>query len=481
MSHTSPASYIVWAILSTLLGSFLVFHLWSFDRFKCLKWNNGPYSGAFKRIMTYSYLISVPSIMGYSIGFSVIKYREGYTFIPGHGIVPTPYELWTDSERSVIFPMYMLFSIGWSLEMVTHLEELCFWLFLVNAGTAQQDWFRSLYFKTWIIGSGVAICYMPLVTIFTRNDLLKCEAYTFLAGALGSLSLTLWFLPILWTFPTFLRNLRRENVDTNTVVRLTKFHELNLNVGPTDIAHHLSTDDDPSPVCLGIDGVRPHQHVNESIFWTDLLAMLAGFGCVISSGITLVIFFPRSIESEIAAKELTREKRLGTNSRLQPSMLQSQNSAQIQTMQSGTAAPLSPNLSKSWANKWEDEQESRTWETDEERDLVPPPMPPRYTTAYYAKKSSPSTGQILNPTDADEDDSPRSNLPLRPNRRGNESGTIEMGGIGGLTAGNLSKHNQRMSKVNHLVHNFTSPIDLASGPHSEAVPREPRFTFTPRR
>lgn len=94
--------------------------------------------------------------------------------------------------------MYMLFSIGWSLEMVTHLEELCFWLFLVNAGTAQQDWFRSLYFKTWIIGSGVAICYMPLVTIFTRNDLLKCEAYTFLAGALGSLSLTLWFLPILY-------------------------------------------------------------------------------------------------------------------------------------------------------------------------------------------------------------------------------------------------------------------------------------------
>jgi hypothetical protein len=51
--------------------------------------------------------------------------------------------------------------------------ELCFWLFLVNAGRAKQDWFRSGYFKLWMIGSVVAITYMPLVTIFTRSDPLK--------------------------------------------------------------------------------------------------------------------------------------------------------------------------------------------------------------------------------------------------------------------------------------------------------------------
>ena len=56
---------------------------------------------------------------------------------------------------------------------VTHLEELCFWLFLVNSGSVQQDWFRSLYFKTWIIGSIIAVTYMPLVTIFTRSDPVK--------------------------------------------------------------------------------------------------------------------------------------------------------------------------------------------------------------------------------------------------------------------------------------------------------------------
>ena len=51
--------------------------------------------------------------------------------------------------------------------------ELCFWLFLVNAGSVQQDWFRSLYFKTWVIGSVAAVIYMPIVTIFTRSNPLK--------------------------------------------------------------------------------------------------------------------------------------------------------------------------------------------------------------------------------------------------------------------------------------------------------------------
>jgi hypothetical protein len=104
--------------------------------------------------------------------------------------------------------------------------ELCFWLFVVKAGPTQRDWFSSLYFKMWMIGSSIAILYMPFVTIFTRADPLKvlyrtarhlptalrifqrkhvlilvvpskCEAYTFLAGSLGSLSITLWFLPVL--------------------------------------------------------------------------------------------------------------------------------------------------------------------------------------------------------------------------------------------------------------------------------------------
>ncbi|KAJ7152135.1 hypothetical protein C8R46DRAFT_1229000 [Mycena filopes] len=285
MTHTSPESFLVWALVTTILFSFLVFHVWSFDRFQCLRWNTGPNSGAFKRIMTYCYLLSVPLIATYAIGFTVIKYRQGLIEFEGV-IIPKPYIFWPEAERRAIFPLMMTFTVAWSLEMISHLEELCFWLFLVNS--SPENWFQSRYFRTWIVGSCIAIIYMPMLTIWSRSDPLKCEAWTFLGGSLGSLTLTLSFSPVLWQFPAFLLNLFHE---LNTIRVIFRY----LFVVPL--------------VILGADGVRPHKHVNESMVWTDLLTMVAGFGCCISSALTLVIFFPRSIESEIAARDAARERR----------------------------------------------------------------------------------------------------------------------------------------------------------------------------
>ncbi|KAI0061911.1 hypothetical protein BV25DRAFT_714306 [Artomyces pyxidatus] len=282
MSHSTPATYLVWSILASMLGIFLLFHLWSFDRFKCLRWNQGS-QGAFKRVMTYSYLISIPLLLAYAIGFCIIKYSEGYMVLPGFGIIPVPHELWVPVHQHAILPLYLCIAMAWALEMVTHLEELCFWLFVVNAGSAQRDWFRSLYFKTWAVGSVVAVVYMPLVTIFTRADPLKCEAYTFLAGSLGSLSLTLWFIPVLHLFPPFLKGLRREGVDMATIVRLTKFHELNTIRVVFRLLFALPL------LILAADGMRPHQHINDTMIGTDLLTMIAGIGVTVSSGLTLVV------------------------------------------------------------------------------------------------------------------------------------------------------------------------------------------------
>jgi len=168
---------------------------------------------------------------------------------------------------------------------------------VVNAGPKQRDWFHSLYFRAWMVGSGVAVLYMPLVTLLTRSDPLKCEAYTFLAGSVGSLALTLWFFPVLYLFQPFLGGLRREGVDMNTIIRLTKFHELNTIRVVFRLLFSIPL------IILSIDGIRPHHHINESFFASEFLTMLAGFGVVVSSGMTLVIFFPRSIENEIAAQD----------------------------------------------------------------------------------------------------------------------------------------------------------------------------------
>ncbi|KAI0941563.1 hypothetical protein AcW1_003425 [Taiwanofungus camphoratus] len=426
MSHTSPSTYLTWAVLSCLLGAFLLFHLWKFDRFKCLKWNNGPYSGAFKRIMTYTYLLSVPLLIAYSVGFCIIKYKQGYINVPGEGIIPTPWELWPSAYQRAIFPLNLLFSIAWGLEMVTHLEELCFWLFLVNAGSVQQDWFRSLYFKTWTLGSLFAIIYMPVVTIVTRSDPLKSEAFTFLAGSLGSLSLTIWFTPVLFMFPSFLMGLKREGVDLNTIVRLTTFHELNclrvlfrfFFVAPLLI--------------LGVDGVRTHKHINTSNFWTEFLTFVAAVGCIISSGITLVIFFPRSRQGEAQARYASREK--SHQLRTFRSTQHSEHSSYFR--------PMSPGVAKG---------------------SVPLCTPIDFNEGVSVVRQEPP-GLKSSPLDPENSPAPETyKTTFSPNRR-LDSGTTVVGGmvISGLTEGNLAQHNFQTSNVHPLVHNFTSPIGICT-------------------
>jgi len=394
--------------------------------------------------------------MTYAIGFTIIKYKHGFIEFEG-AIIPKPYIFWTEAERRAIFPLMLTFTLGWSMEMITHLEELCFWLFLVNSGSVQQDWFRSWYFRTWIFGSCVAITYMPVLTILTRSDPLKCEAYTFLGGSLGSLSLTLWFTPILWAFPAFLSSLKSEGVDIGTIVRLTKFHELNMIRIVFRFIFVIPF------VILGADGVRVHTHINESMLWTDFLTMIAAFGVCISSALTLVIFFPRSVEGEIAAKDAARERRRNRSYGGHPTSSSfdiNNNTRYSQYSQSYSQNGGSPSAQYMLSSKQQQQQ--------------------RYS--FTPSQDALSTSPHKEWDGADDDGEREREMPelllhqpaLRPNRRrGND---VEMGGFSGLTENNLSQHNLRPGNINPMVHNFTSPIDLYGGGHQTPT----RLTFTQR-
>ncbi|OSC96164.1 hypothetical protein PYCCODRAFT_297874 [Trametes coccinea BRFM310] len=54
---------------------------------------------------------------------------------------------------------------------------------------------------------------------------------------------------------------------------------------------------------LALDGIIGVSHpVNRNLFLTDFFIMIAGIGCFVSSMITLLIFFPRSIVREAGYK-----------------------------------------------------------------------------------------------------------------------------------------------------------------------------------
>jgi len=209
--------------------------------------------------------------------------------------------MWPISDQAWLRPLYILFSVTWGLELVTHLEELMFWLFLIHQGPERRDWFASAEFKSWAIGSCIAMAGMPVTAVLTRADPLRAEAYLFLVGGAASTVVTLFFFIVLAKFPSFLRRVKREGAAGQVVLRLVKFHELNILRVIFRIFMTIPL------VLLGVDGIMTKHIINDSALWTDILAFFAAVGLVISSTLTLLIFFPRSLAEDSGWRPRTSE------------------------------------------------------------------------------------------------------------------------------------------------------------------------------
>ncbi|KAF8911566.1 hypothetical protein CPB84DRAFT_1671675 [Gymnopilus junonius] len=301
MSNGSPTAYLLWAILSCIFLAFLLQHLWAYDRFNCLKWDSGRQPGAFKRVMTYSYVATLPLLVIFSVTLTAFKFKEGYLITEDGQITPRPLQLWALQDRHWLLPLYFILSCGWSLELVTHLEELSFWLFLMNQGPGKRDWFDSWEFRIWYLGSIIAVLGMPLTTLVSRKEIETVQLWIFLAGASAGTFTTLCFLYVLFRFPRFIMYVKDGGAEPDVVVRLATFYSLNR---VRVLFRFLFT---IPLLIIAIDGVTPSPFpiIDNAFavgFAIDFLLMMGGIGCFISSAITLLIFFPRSITRESGYK-----------------------------------------------------------------------------------------------------------------------------------------------------------------------------------
>ncbi|KAF8339343.1 hypothetical protein F5887DRAFT_981073 [Amanita rubescens] len=282
----SPSAFLLWSILSIFFWIFLLSHLWTYDRFQCIKWNSGRQPGAFKRLMTYSYLGSIPLLVVFSVGITRIKYREGYTFLGGH-LVPTPCPQWHPKKQRVAAASVLVSSaVAWALEIVTHLEELMFWLFLLHQGPSQRQWFRSWEFRMWSIGSAIAVVGMPITTLVTRRDPTTNLVWILLTGSMASTCTTICFFYVLARFPPFIQQVKEEGAEPSVIVRLITFYQLNQIRVVFRFIYTIPF------LIVAADGIEPPYPI------VDLLLMVGAIGCFVSSAITLFVFFPRSIAQE---------------------------------------------------------------------------------------------------------------------------------------------------------------------------------------
>ncbi|KAJ7576816.1 hypothetical protein C8J56DRAFT_371487 [Mycena floridula] len=287
----SPSTYLLWTVLASI--SFLFIHLWLYDRFQCIKWDSGRQPGAFKRVMTYSYLATVPLLLLFSAATTVIKYKEGFIYDEAtRTVYSTPLQLWSPVHQRWVLPLYFILSFSWAFEIMTHLEELTFWLFLLHQGPSQRSWFQSCEFRVWYMGSMIAFLGMPLTVLIRRNDLETCLAWIFLAGSSAGSITTLCSTYVIARFPRFIRQVKAEGASPDVLVRLATFYQLNLVRIVFRVFFNLPM------LIVGVDGVHGNHSIVLSPFWPDFLLMCGGIGCLVSSSITLLIFFPRSITQE---------------------------------------------------------------------------------------------------------------------------------------------------------------------------------------
>jgi len=293
MSTVSPTAFLEWAIISVLFMFFMIHHIWRFDKFNCLKWNSGRQPGAFKRIMTYSYLITVPLLVFFSVAMTLIKFKEGWIVLPNGKIVPKPVFLYSTTYKPWILPLYIVFSSAWAFELITHLEELTFWLFMLHQAPGKDHWFSSWEYLFWYLGSILALVGLPMTALMTRKRLMTCDAWVILVGSSGSTLTTILFLYVLWKFPCFLRQIKLEGVDLAVIDKLNIFYHINLGRVVFRLLFTLPL------LILSIDAVMDGEHpINKHVFWADVLFMVGGLGCFFSSAMTLFIFFPRSLTTE---------------------------------------------------------------------------------------------------------------------------------------------------------------------------------------
>ncbi|KAK1230943.1 hypothetical protein PQX77_005974 [Marasmius sp. AFHP31] len=141
-----------------------------------------------------------------------------------------------------------------------------------------------------------AILGMPIAVLVRRDDYDSCIAWVLFSGSSAGTVTTVAFIYVLLRFPDFMRRVKAEGAEPDVVVRLATFYQLNVIRIVFRFMFNFTL------LTLALDGIQGTHAIARTVAASDVLSMLGGIGCFVSSAITLLIFFPRSITRESGYK-----------------------------------------------------------------------------------------------------------------------------------------------------------------------------------
>ncbi|KAL8279767.1 hypothetical protein RQP46_007862 [Phenoliferia psychrophenolica] len=308
--HYSPQVALLETVIATFLLIFFVYHGWCYDRFSSynvLKIVEGQ-RDAFKRVMVLLYFVGCVCFVVQGAVYAWIKYQAGFLPIAMTGM-PMPFQLWPQSHQDLIPTLQYLYATTFFCELVVHLEEVLFFLHLIQMKPSSPPWFQSVYFKIVVAGSTLfAVLCFGTVALWKDNPLVG-EGVLSLIGSSFILLSNFVFFKVFYEFPgvvssptlnrtaltsptfQFIAKLKIAGGTSQVVIRLKSFHELNKLRVAARFAFGI-------PIfVLAVDGLTSTR-LNRQLVYVDTLLFTAFAGFSIQATLTLLIFFPRNVARE---------------------------------------------------------------------------------------------------------------------------------------------------------------------------------------
>ncbi|WWD19005.1 hypothetical protein CI109_103462 [Kwoniella shandongensis] len=291
---TTPAALTFSALSATTGLLFMIWHIWHFDRFRCMLYSRDDW---FRAVMCHILFWSVICFLVYTwINVHVI-YSEYWVFIPQiNKTIVSPWQLWSEGHQRLWRIGLYVMSAGWGFLQGVHLEEFLYWGYLIKSirtpGGPKTSWIGSGFFKIWValFVSAFALL-LGSVHIETHNlDIMRC--YLFLIGSCMSILLAVASVVLCVIFPSFLRTVKRQGATFEVLERLYFFAEINQIRTVCRIVYSICF------IILSADGFTKEKKINSTAFWPDVLFLCGQFGLFSATVLSVVVLLPRNMSSE---------------------------------------------------------------------------------------------------------------------------------------------------------------------------------------
>ncbi|WVQ65330.1 uncharacterized protein L199_003506 [Kwoniella botswanensis] len=264
MATANDCNMNIACILSVSALGFTLHHAWKFDGCRCLLPKRKEW---FRVLLTWMLIGSTVMIIGWAVGWTLIKYHLGWTTIPPYGAMPFPPAMYEQKYRDLNLPYTIIFNLAFSIQASLNAEEGLYWYHLIRVVRQPKpcrSWLTSSFFYAWIVISIICtVCQSGLGWIHSGElDLDMQMSRIMTVHGCVEFAVVLSSSVVIWKFPAFLADVKASGAGPDVRSRLHFYHEANK------IRNFFRAVFAICMMILGIDGLTETKRIHLNKSWT---------------------------------------------------------------------------------------------------------------------------------------------------------------------------------------------------------------------